>query len=248
MKVRDFLEYCTEINLSKNTIRQYEYILGDVLDVDNKEFKKVIEIIIDDKKGGGYQHTLKDIYHSFLKYTKDEEKLEKLSKIKLKPIPLYFRAIITKEELYEKTTIKTKRKTEIFYKTIIRFLFETGIRIGELKHLNIRDGRLYTIGKGNRERQLFYKYETLKIMFENWDKYKNAKPNTVAKQIKKILGKIYSPHSLRRSFASFLLKNDANPKMVQMLMGHIKITTTFKYLHFSERENQDMYNKIFYEE
>jgi integrase/recombinase XerD len=55
--------------------------------------------------------------------------------------------------------------------------------------------------------------------------------------VKEILGCEFTPHSIRRSFATHLLKNGANAKFVMLQMGHEKIETTFRYLHLNLKEN-----------
>uniref|UniRef100_UPI003D2C0BC2 tyrosine-type recombinase/integrase n=1 Tax=Mycoplasmopsis bovis TaxID=28903 RepID=UPI003D2C0BC2 len=83
--------------------------------------------------------------------------------------------------------------------------------------------------------------ENLKL-FKN--RIKTVSYITVSKAIKDLLGNDYSPHSLRRSVASFMLKKGALPKMVQRQMGHSSIATTFTYQQLDENENYRIYKKI----
>ncbi len=59
------------------------------------------------------------------------------------------------------------------------------------------------------------------------------------------LGNEYSPHSIRRSFATHMLMNGASPKMVQLQLGHAKIETTFTYLNLSLDDNHSIYKQYF---
>ncbi|MBT6816138.1 MAG: tyrosine-type recombinase/integrase, partial [Flavobacteriales bacterium] len=48
-----------------------------------------------------------------------------------------------------------------------------------------------------------------------------------------------SPHSIRHSFATHLVQNGADIRMVQVLLGHVSITSTEIYAHLEQKQLED---------
>ncbi|MEK7507069.1 MAG: site-specific tyrosine recombinase/integron integrase [Patescibacteria group bacterium] len=74
-------------------------------------------------------------------------------------------------------------------------------------------------------------------------------PRSVQRIIKKyaavagIIGKKISPHSLRHSFATDLLRNGADIRSVQALLGHASVTTTQIYTHVTDKQLRETHQK-----
>ena len=151
-------------------------------------------------------------------------------------------------------------------KVIIECLYSCGLRVSELIHLKMSDlffddGFVRIIGKGNRERFVPIYTDTQDLITnylnEIRPKVTTSKTNTeviflnrrgnpltrnmIFLIVKKLaaqngIKKNISPHTFRHSFASHLLSNGADLRMIQEMLGHESITTTEIYLHLDRQK------------
>ena len=145
-------------------------------------------------------------------------------------------------------------------RAIIEMLYGSGLRVSELVDLRLsniyrQEGYMRILGKGNKQRlvpispeadkQLEYwledrchldiKPEAKDIAFLNHygRQLTRAMIFTIVKRLAQLAGitKTISPHTLRHSFATHLLQNGADLRIIQQLLGHESIVTTEIYTH-----------------
>lgn len=151
---------------------------------------------------------------------------------------------------------------------IIRLLFFTGMRRTELITLNINSIDLQgniikVLGKGNKMRQIPISPKLSEILKEYIEKVKNKfdlrkslfytnkgkliYPEFVYKLTNNYLSvvtskKKKSPHVMRHSFATQLMKKGVDINSLKELMGHSAISSTERYTHYNIEELKEVYN------
>ncbi|MDE5617393.1 MAG: site-specific integrase, partial [Ureaplasma sp.] len=142
--------------------------------------------------------------------------------------------------------------------TIIYILLNTGIRAFELINLkweNFERNKILIKGKGNKFRYVYINEEFFKLINTKTKGYvirsiKNKKIsqkqlNLIVREFSKKIGLYFTPHDLRRSFCTHLIRNNCNIKIIQILMGHSNIAVTSRYICLTESEIFNAYNNIF---
>lgn len=145
-------------------------------------------------------------------------------------------------------------------RAIIEMLYGSGLRVSELVSLRLsrmyrQEGYMIIEGKGSKQRlvpispeaekwfaywmedrsHLDVKPEAVDIAFLNrWGRpLTRVMIFTIVKRLVELAGihKTVSPHTLRHSFATHMLQNGADLRIIQQLLGHENITTTEIYTH-----------------
>lgn len=157
-------------------------------------------------------------------------------------------------------------------RVIVELLYGCGLRVSELVNLKVNDfdlkaKYLQTTGKGSKDRIvplgskaieaiknyipkrdfLLKKYhiESKNLLIN--EKGKNITRQDIYNFIKEQGKKIHkhiSPHTLRHSFATHLLENGADLRIVQELLGHSDVSTTQLYTHISKKRLKEVYFAI----
>lgn len=160
---------------------------------------------------------------------------------------------------------KTGKDPLIFRnRTILELMYACGLRVSEtatlqLGSINIPEGILRVIGKGNKERivpagkpalvlagryiseirpQLLAGEENTLFLSRTGKPLDRERIWAIVKDAARIAGihKNIHPHTLRHSFASHLLENGADLRIIQEMLGHADISTTQIYTHIDQQK------------
>ncbi|MEY8339295.1 site-specific tyrosine recombinase XerD [Lachnospiraceae bacterium 62-35] len=153
---------------------------------------------------------------------------------------------------------------EIRDKAMLELLYATGIRVSELIHLKMRDinlsigfitckdekkERTVPFGRAARQAMVDYLEQARPVLLKGRDSewlFTNCSGKPMSRQGFWKIVKYYgeragiqadiTPHTLRHSFAAHLLKNGADIRAVQTLLGHSDMATTQAYVAYSQME------------
>lgn len=155
---------------------------------------------------------------------------------------------------------------------IMELLYSCGLRVSELVNLKTNDIDLSSkyvrcFGKGSKERIIpigeiakkavteymterdflvkKYNLNTKLLLIQNSGRFITRQDvYTFIHAQGKLIHKNISPHTLRHSFATHLLENGADLRVVQELLGHSDVSTTQLYTHISKKRLKDVYFSI----
>ena len=179
-------------------------------------------------------------------------------------------SVLSEDDINNLLNITINNNFDIRNKAMIELMYSSGTRVSELINLKVNDVFLNgeyvkVLGKGSKERIIplgdtciYYLKEYLCIrdsmlkkeindfLFLN-NHGKNMTRQGFFKIIKKLAKekniKEFSPHTLRHSFASHLIKYGADLRVVGELLGHSSLSTTQIYISIEDSDKKDKYRK-----
>ena len=177
-----------------------------------------------------------------------------------KKLPVY---LSVDEIFYLLDTVKNEdlnTKKPLRDKAILELLYATGIRCSELiaikiKHIDFQQKTIRILGKGNQERIVLFGSKAQTSILEYLAKERPGVANAEdtlfvnyrnqplrARSIQRILEMFrkllkterpITPHKIRHSFATHLLNEGTDLRVIQELLGHKTLASTVKYTHVS---------------
>ncbi len=156
-------------------------------------------------------------------------------------------------------------------RAILETLYGCGLRVSELcsltiDRINFAQGNLKIMGKGNKERLVplgrcaaasleaylargrgeLLKEQDIESVFLNQRNGHGLTDRAVRNIINKYVNRMaanlkISPHMLRHSYATHMLENGADIRIIQELLGHESLSTTQIYTHITKSHMQEVY-------
>ena len=265
--VPGFLEYARyELNFSPQTIRKYEqnlkYFIRDIGDkpVEQYEVQEFVHLKKLMVERGNCETTIHGCVYavrSFMLYCKSFLNLKVLNPTQIRPPKRLKREVIflTKEEIEAfVNTIEIRKWNEFRFRVLVEVLLGTGMRIGEALSLNRKDinwekREAKIVGKGNKERTVFFTQRSLDWISKWLEARKDTHEAIFITRLAKAtrldrndiwrffdrhrklanIQKKLTPHILRHTVATNLVFNGCPIVHVKEILGHERLDTTCKY-------------------
>ncbi len=166
----------------------------------------------------------------------------------------------------------TEQPIGIRDRAMLELLYASGLRVSELVSLtadriNLNQGVVKVLGKGNKERLVPVGEEALRWMARYLEAARpvllrgaSVEPVFVSRKARAMTRQAFwyrirqyaqkvkisthlSPHTLRHAFATHLVNHGADLRVVQMLLGHSDLSTTQIYTHVARERLRQLHER-----
>ena len=249
----------------------YMFIKKDLTLVNENDIRDYLEYLNLKKENASSIRRRISTFKSFYKYLYLNEIMDKkdypMAKIGYPKMEKKLPKFIYYNDLLEIIDESTRDSDGIRDRLIIEMLYATGVRVSELVNIKYSDidynnRRIRVCGKGNKERIVYFGEYALDALNEYTLTHKkndegyvftNSKGGQITDRgiryiidniMKKLSIKVHvTPHVLRHTFATDMLNNGCDIKIVQELLGHSSLRTTEVYTHVTNERLKEVYYK-----
>lgn len=246
----------------------------DLLKLNVKDLEKYINTLgeLAPSTVGNNISTLKSFYNYYVKIDKISN--NPIDPIKQPKIGTHLPVYLTIDEIDKLLDIKIETPFDARNKAILELMYATGLRISEVislefKNIDFESCIVRVMGKGSKERIVpinDYAIDALSNYINNYRNlmiknninnylFLNNHGNQMTRQgifkmikaecMKKGITKNVGPHTIRHTFATHLLENGADLRIIQELLGHSDISTTQIYTHLTNEALKKDYLEYF---
>lgn len=245
---------------SERTIKYYKEIIEKFVNSFDKSIKQISTNEIrnylsnykdNSSSGSTTIDNIRRVLSSFFSWLEDEDYIIKSPVRRIHKIKI---AVVVKEVLTDENLERLRDECEnIRDLSLIELLISTGMRVGELVNLdinslNFEDRSCIVLGKGNKEREVYFDAKT-KLHLKEYISKRNDSNDALFVSMRephqrlsfsgieliiRTLGinsninKVH-PHKFRRTLATMAIDKGMPVEQVQKLLGHVKIETTMNY-------------------
>ncbi len=273
-EVEEFEEYMRGEKKSENTVSEYVHFVRQMLQFTRKRVENIKEG--DVKKYQIYLSTKmkysKNTMYLALKaigaYFKFRGRDDIAKSIKAPRRPRQMPKYLTEEEVRKLLDAAKDRPRDY---AILSLLAYSGLRVSELCNLRIEDVDLSErvvyvhSGKGDKDRivvisekaaeaienYIFSREDSLEFLFSSQKSDKITRVQ-VFRIVKKYAGKAgikknVTPHVLRHTLATTMLRRGVDIRYIQQFLGHSSVATTQIYTHVDDNALKKVYDKVMQE-
>lgn len=267
-----FESYLVGERKSRNTVRQYSYLARGFLSFLNKPLASVNEedierykhhLVNEKKYSKASQHLAINSIKLLLKSNSIQLPLNLTSPRRSRKMPVYL-------SQREASSLLAQAGSDIRKLAMVSTLIYTGMRVGELCALDADDLDLeeniisIRSGKGDKGRIVVMPDEcvdTLRSYLEyrsrlaaptkalfvsnKRTRYEASSVERIVRDLSRVAGinKKVTPHVLRHTFATSVMRNGGDIRFIQEILGHSSVATTQIYTHIDEHTLKEMYNR-----
>lgn len=254
----------------ENLLLLKNYTNKDLISLKKEDIKDFLDNVETTARTKAHYLTVFNSFYKYLVFM-DKIKSNPCDGIKAPKLEKKLPTYLTNEEIAKLFNIRLTKPVDYRNKAILEVMYATGARISEvinleLNQIDFEECIIRVVGKGKKERIIplddvaiealdnyinnyrpfLIKNETRNYVFLNKNGEKISR-QMIFKILKNLANKVgitkeISPHTLRHSFASNLLNNGADLRVIQELLGHENLETTEIYSHLQNKKIKDDYN------
>lgn len=254
----------------ENLLLLKNYTNKDLISLKKEDIKDFLDNVEATARTKAHYLTVFNSFYKYLLFM-DKIKSNPCDGIKAPKLEKKLPTYLTNEEIAKLFNIRLTKPVDYRNKAILEVMYATGARISEvinleLNQIDFEECIIRVVGKGKKERIIplddvaiealdnyinnyrpfLIKNETCNYVFLNKNGEKISR-QMIFKMLKNLANKAgitkeISPHTLRHSFASNLLNNGADLRVIQELLGHENLETTEIYSHLQNKKIKDDYN------